>query len=919
MVRRALPSRRPYVLISLLAIALLPSATRGSLLPAWQQTWSTTLVTGSGIPLAVREISDGSMLLVSSGVATRYDTNGSVLSTAVFRAPFFIPEAYVYLSTLVPASAVAIGETGTIFVASCSDKSSSRSLGDVWLTAYDGSTGESLWPRPAIFDGPAHVKDIPTQILVGPDGNPIIVGHEGLGGSERTFILKFDRTSGAVLWGPVMVFENLSVLAAVDGSGNVIVAGADRPTGNLEAMEFFRIRGDDGSFAWGPVRYGDGSSEQHALEAVCAGPDGDFFVAASGPSGHELFRYGGATGDLIWGPAADGDVDSFFAGVTVTATGNPVLSTTGSGHFTLTEFAGASGSIVWGPVTQGSFTAGPGPVVVEAAANGDIVVSASVSLPAELDTWRYAGATGNLVWGPKGVNSVSTGHAPPMKIRSDGRIFIATSISQDVVAFERDPSSGDLVWGPIGYTATVTASDQLEDVCQGPDGSVFVTGYTSLPSGGYRWVTLKYDRASGAILWGPVYYDSGGLYTFPWNVRTDSAGNALVVGYDPKSSGLVVLKYAAADGALLWKSAPINATTPTQLAIDEAGDLAVIGFATSGAQYEFSTTKISGADGTNLWGPVLYARSVDRSAFVIRIAATPEGDFVVSGYSPGNGTYSEWITIKYSGSDGSVVWGPSLLGNEQISPLYVQDVVVGGDGGVIVVGSAIVDLQLRMATVKYSGATGVEIWGPAIAANSGPYDEAVQAATDSHSDVFVTGYMYNGGSLDFGTIKYRGADGAVLWGPRLFDGPAGGNDRAYAIALDGAGNPIVAGTSVNAFGTRDIVLVEYDGATGAPIGAPATLDGWQDHNLPFHNLVAAGTSIVVAGDGESFLTAAYQESPSIFCDPGTPPPVALVVGPVVGPVAGPVVGAAGPVVGAAVCALVAAPCMVTTSFTMSSN
>lgn len=67
-------------------------------------------------------------------------------------------------------------------------------------------------------------------------------------------------------------------------------------------------------------------------------------------------------------------------------------------------------------------------------------------------------------------------------------------------------------------------------------------------------------------------------------------------------------------------------------------------------------------------------------------------------------------------------------------------------------------------------------------------DQAVKVVRDAAGDIIVTGTTAGGFlGADTLTIKYSGADGSGLWQQR-YNGPANGDDRPSALAVDGSGN-----------------------------------------------------------------------------------------------------------------------------------
>jgi hypothetical protein len=91
---------------------------------------------------------------------------------------------------------------------------------------------------------------------------------------------------------------------------------------------------------------------------------------------------------------------------------------------------------------------------------------------------------------------------------------------------------------------------------------------------------------------------------------------------------------------------------------------------------------------------------------------------------------------------------------------------------------------------RYNGTSGVTDWAFAL-------------AVDGSGNVYVTGKSYGGSNIggyytynySYATVKYDTA-GKQLWAAR-YDGPAGDDDVAQAIAVDASGNVYVTGKSYN--------------------------------------------------------------------------------------------------------------------------
>jgi len=191
----------------------------------------------------------------------------------------------------------------------------------------------------------------------------------------------------------------------------------------------------------------------------------------------------------------------------------------------------------------------------------------------------------------------------------------------------------------------------------------------------------------------------------------------------------------------------------------------------------------------------------------VAIAVDGSGSAYVTGYSSGVGTGYDYATIKYDNA-GNQLWVRRYDGAKAND--WAHAIALDGLGNVYVTGhsqgGATGD---DYATIKYDS-VGKLLW---VARYDGPargQDQAWAITVDGSGNIYVTGWSYGGSaSSDYATIKYDSA-GNPLWVAR-YDGPSSSYDQAWAIAVDASGNAYVTGCS-DGRGTSpgyDVISTDY--------------------------------------------------------------------------------------------------------------
>ena len=163
------------------------------------------------------------------------------------------------------------------------------------------------------------------------------------------------------------------------------------------------------------------------------------------------------------------------------------------------------------------------------------------------------------------------------------------------------------------------------------------------------------------------------------------------------------------------------------------------------------------------------------------------GDIIVTGTTDDGITGVDMLTIKYSGSNGTMLWQKRYNGPANDDD-FANAVTVDTSGNVVVTGSSEGDYY----TAKYAAVDGALLWeqrynGPG--AFEFRNDSARAVAVDGDGNVVVTGTSPGFNDSCY-TAKYAAVDGALLWGKRSNDSPA-------ALAVDASGNVVVTGNFNN--------------------------------------------------------------------------------------------------------------------------
>ncbi len=362
------------------------------------------------------------------------------------------------------------------------------------------------------------------------------------------------------------------------------------------------------------------------------------------------------------------------------------------------------------------------------------------------------------------------------------------------------------------HNGPAAGSDQASALAVGPDGSLYVTGYSSNGSN-HDYLTIRHG-ADGSVApgWPQRFNGSADSTDVPTAIAVDADGSVYVVGrtWNGGNFDYMTVKYDSGGNLVpgwpqVYGASANSSESAVAVAADGLGNIYIAGQSHDGSNHDYLTVKYDPEGNMASGWPKRYNSSSNKDDIPVALAVADDGVYV-TGESVGGSSW-DYLTVKYDAGGNVVTGWPQRYNGSANSSDGVKALTVV-DGFVYVTGSSSNGRDFDCLTVKYA-ADGETVTGWPQRYDSGQINGDVPQAicADAMGNTYIIGSSYSGSNMDCLALRYT-PDGTLSWSD-LWENPAAGgqDDRAWLLDMDARGQVYVAGdTATHATG---FLLLKY--------------------------------------------------------------------------------------------------------------
>jgi uncharacterized delta-60 repeat protein len=345
-------------------------------------------------------------------------------------------------------------------------------------------------------------------------------------------------------------------------------------------------------------------------------------------------------------------------------------------------------------------------------------------------------------------------------IGPDGSIYVSgytTVTDQESNIWLRKYSPrGKKIWTKT-YNGAADSDDEGHGVAVGPNGSVYVVGYTAVSGEGLNTWLRKYSPR-GKVKWTKTYNGAADAEDAGYGVAVGPDGNVYVTGstYVLGQAQNIWLRKYSPRGKKIW--------TKT--------------YNGSGNNYDYGNGVAVGADGSVYVAGSAYVTDQDSNIWLRK-------------YSPGG---KKIWTRKYNGTDNSHDIG--------------YGVAVGPDGSVYVIGHTFVTGENNNIWLRKYSPGGKVLWTKTVNDADNASDEGYGVAVGADGSVYATGYKNKSGQSWNVWLRKYSPEGKKIW-TKTYNSADNSSEVGSGVAVGSDGSIFVTGRKEVTGQSYDIWLRKY--------------------------------------------------------------------------------------------------------------
>ena len=665
-------------------------------------------------------------------------------------------------------------------------------------------------------------------------GNVVMAGTLYNGSNKDIYIAKYNSSTGALAWENTYDggYDDEPVKVFIDSAGDIYMTGYTFLLSSANDIYTARFNASTGTVQWSETfNSTNGNNDRGIGIGVDASGDvfvsGDTYDAALENYNFQTLKYTKDGGVLLWQQAYNGSAgkNDRVAGINITSSGEPIVA----GYSDMWT-SGASDYDYY------ALKYDPGLLNPPTALNAVTISTSQIDLSWTDNSSNEDGFKIERKIGDFGTYSQIATVGPDITSYNSDGLAADTKYYYKVKSY--NSTNGDSHYSNEEYSVTTVVSftapattytyngadagdDYVSAVAVGPDNTPVVTGYSYSIAGQYDYYSLKLNKDTLALDWDARYDSDQNDMDMAVSILVDDNNDILVSGTsylfsiqsDGNTNDIYSIKYPPTGPPETWNdqyngpAGDDDRSSIVDVSVDGSNSYVVTGYGRNADWNDDIYVVKYLSDGTREWAATPYDGGVFGHDYPAAVAFDPSGDIVMTGYTY-NGTDYDFVTIKYSGSDGSVIWTDvyniANTGND-----FTRGISIDPSGNVYVTGLAVTTSGNEdFYTIKHDGTNGTRLWERSFNGFANGIDEAMEVKVDPVSnDIVVAGTTLAGAdNNEFHVIRYD-PDGNVVW-ERTLDRPAS-NDFVVAMAMDLSGNIHIAGDTDSGADTN-VIAIQYD-------------------------------------------------------------------------------------------------------------